>query len=42
MAAWIVVNKDRTKDDSEFKLIADAYKKMTEVCKVLGKIDSSK
>ncbi len=42
MAAWIVVNKDRPKDDSEFKLIADAYKKMTEVCKVLGKIDSSK
>jgi hypothetical protein len=42
MAAWIVVNKDRPKDDSEFKIIGDAYLKMTEVCKVLGKIDTGK
>ena len=42
MAVWIVVNKDRSKDDSEFVTIKDAYIKMKEVCKVLGKIDSGK
>ena len=42
MAAWIVVNKDRPKDDPEFVTIKDAYIKMREVCKVLKMIDSSK
>ena len=42
MAAWIVVNKDRPKDDAEFVTMKDAYIKMREVCKVLGKIDSGK